>query len=466
MKILLIVPGSGDTFYCGNCFRDNLYAQALRNAGHDVSVMPLYLPLTGEFGKLDNTPLFFQATSYYVAQKLFKKGRMPTFFEKILSSKTALRLAASMSGTTSAKGMEEMTLSMINGDDKNFAKQVEKILDSNFALRMASRLSGTTSAKGMEQMTLSMIKGNDKNFAKQTKKIIHWIENHDCPDIIHLSTSMLIGIAKAIKNRVNIPIVCSLQDEEIWLNSLENHHALEAWEAIGENATYVDKFIASSEFYKSISFEKIPAIEEIDVVYSGVDIEKYKSSDYPKNPTIGFYYRMNYENGLDILTRSFIKLKTENSIPNLKLKIGGGYTRENKMFVQRMQMLLQPYANDVVWSKHYSLNEHATFYKDISLICAPLRFNDAFGLYLSEAFAAGRPAVVPNTGSFSEIVGNAGLLYSPNTAEQLANALKEMLTNSFVYETCKENALRLSQEKYNETIISEKLSSVYSELLR
>ena len=45
MKILFIVPGSGDAFYCGNCFRDNLQVKALRDLGQEVIVMPLYLPL-------------------------------------------------------------------------------------------------------------------------------------------------------------------------------------------------------------------------------------------------------------------------------------------------------------------------------------------------------------------------------------------------------------------------------------
>jgi len=416
MKILLIIPGSGDTFYCGNCFRDNLYAQALRNAGHDVTIMPLYLPLTDQSFRAD-TPLFFPATSYYVAQKFFKKGKMPRFFEKILNSPSVLRLASS--------------------------------------------LSGTTSAKGMEQMTLSMIKGEDKNFAKQTEKLMDWIENHDRPDVIHLSTSMLIGIAKAIKSRVNCPIVCSLQDEEVWLDSLDNRHAHEAWKTIGQNSKYIDKFIASSEFYKSVSLEKIPKIKNIDVVYPGVNSANYESSDYPKNPTIGFYYRMNYENGLDILAKAFVNLKEENTIPNLKLKIGGGYTRENKKFVNHIRTILQPYMNDVIWSEQYSLSEHKTFYKDISLICSPLRFNEAFGLYLSEAFAAGRPAVVPNTGSFSEIVENAGLLYSPNDSEHLTEALRKILTNPTLYETCRKNALRLSRERYNDAITAEKLLGIY-----
>jgi glycosyltransferase involved in cell wall biosynthesis len=260
MKILLIIPGSGDTLYCGNCFRDNLHAQALRNAGQDVVIMPLYLPLTDKSFRA-NTPLFFPATSYYVSQKYFGKGKMPRI--------------------------------------------VEKILDSPSVLRLASSFSGTTSAKGMEQMTLSMIKGDDKHFNRQNEKIIQWITDNDRLDIIHLSSSMLIGIAKAIKSRINIPVVCSLQDEEIWLDSLESRYAQEAWNSIRDNVSYVDRFIASSEFYKAAALGKIPEIGEIEVVYPGVNIEKYQSPDYPEAPTIGFFYRMSYENGLDILTQAF-----------------------------------------------------------------------------------------------------------------------------------------------------------------
>ena len=420
MKILLIIPGSGDTFYCGNCFRDNLYAHALRNTGHDIVIMPLYLPLTNKSFRAD-TPLFFPATSYYVSQKYYGKGKMPHV--------------------------------------------LERILDSQSVLRLASSFSGTTSAKGMEQMTLSMIKGDDKHFAQQTEKIIQWITNHDRPDIIHLSSSMLIGIAKAIKNRINIPVVCSLQDEEIWLDSLDNQFSQEAWTSIKNNVSYVDRFIASSKYYKSVALCKIPGIGEIDIVYPGVNIEKYASLYYPKNPTIGFFYRMSYENGLDILAKSFVQLKQENSIPNLKLKIGGGYTRENKSFVKSIRNILKSYSNDVIWSDHYNLNEHSAFYKDISLICVPVRYNEAAGLYLCEAFAAGRPAVAPNTGSFGEIIENAGKLYLPNDCENLAKTLKQIFTDNTLYEELKDNALSLSNEKYKDTVAAEKLLKIYSRYL-
>jgi len=416
MKILLIVTSSGDTFFCGNCLRDHLYAQALRRAGHDVVIMPLYLPLAGKSLRAD-TPLFFPATSYYVAQKYFGNRKMPRAVGKILESPLMLRLAALFSGTTSAKGLEQMTLSMITGDNAHFAEQAEKLVD--------------------------------------------WIAGHGRPDVVHLSTSMLIGVAKAIKSRIDIPVVCSLQDEEVWLDSLEGRFAREAWERIGENAKHVDRFIASSAFYQSVASGKVPAIQEIEVVYPGVDVAAHASPDDPQEPTIGFYYRMNYANGLDILAQSFIRLKKENAVPNLKLKIGGGYTRENTRFVNRIRKTLRPYRQDVIWSDAYSMDEHTVFYKGISVICAPLRFSEAFGLYVCEAFAAGRPAVVPDTGSFREIVGDAGLIYAPNDSTHLAAALREMLTNAPLYERCKTHALRLSRERYDDTVTAERLAGVY-----
>ncbi|MDL2278008.1 glycosyl transferase, partial [Parabacteroides sp. OttesenSCG-928-G07] len=128
MKILFIIPGSGDAFYCGNCFRDNLQASALRKAGHEVVIMPLYLPLKHQSFQAD-TPLFFPATTYFVAQKFFGEKKMPGWLKRITGSDSMLNMASSMSGTTSAEGMEEMTISMITGDDPAFREQVQQLID-------------------------------------------------------------------------------------------------------------------------------------------------------------------------------------------------------------------------------------------------------------------------------------------------------------------------------------------------
>jgi len=416
MKILFIIPGSGDSFYCGNCFRDNLQADALRKAGHDVIIMSLYLPLRQKSFQAD-TPLFFPATTYYTEQKFFRNRRMPQWLQRLTGSNALLKLASSLSGTTSAEGMEEMTLSMITGDDLPFAEQI--------------------------------------------KPMIEWIRDVEKPDIIHLSSTLLIGIAKTLRQHFAIPIICSVQDEEVWIDSLNEKDAKIAWQGIAENVRYVDNFVTTSEFYREIIRKRIPEITQIEVIYPGIDREKYFSENYPNEPTIGFFYRMNRLNGLDILADAFVILKKRNTIPNLKLRIGGGYSGYDKKFLRQVKKTLLPYKNDVIMYHSYSLEEHLTFFGKISVISVPIRFDEGVGLYLCEAFAAGRPTVEPKTGSFPEIVGDAGLLYEPNDAQSLADALEKLLTNKTLYNQKVEEANRLSLNRYNQKTTAEKLEKVY-----
>lgn len=421
MKVLFIIPGSGDSFYCGNCFRDNLQASALRKAGHDVIIMPLYLPLKQKSFQAD-TPLFFPATTYYVAQKFFKKKKMPKWLERITGSSAMLGIASSLSGTTSAEGMEDMTLSMITGNDPAFSQQVTELID--------------------------------------------WIETSEKPDIIHLSSSLLLGIAKEIKSRLAIPIVCSVQDEEVWIDSLDKKYANIAWKGIKDNRIHIDSFITTSNFYKNILKTKVPEIDDVNVIYPGIDRDKYKSDEYPDDPTIGFFYRMNKENGLDILAEAFVKLKKKGSIENLKLKIGGGYTGKDKGFVKGIRRILSPYMDDVEINDSYSLEEHTTFYKSITILSVPITFDEGVGLYLCEAFAAGRPAVEPATGSFPEIVANAGIIYENNSSDMLAEALEKMLADKTLLAQYQINARLLSEERYNDSVLADQLIQLYKNLIR
>ncbi|MDR0795098.1 MAG: glycosyltransferase family 4 protein [Tannerella sp.] len=419
MKILFIIPGSGDSFYCGNCFRDSLQASALRQAGHEVIVMPLYLPLTDRAFQAD-TPLFFPATTFYVANCFFRNRQMPKWMERMLGSKSALKFASSLAGSTSAEGMESMTLSMIYGDDQAFHEQVGSMID--------------------------------------------WIENHEQPDIIHFSSTLLIGIAKAIKQRIRIPVVCSMQDEEVWIDTLKAKFSKIAWKGILENIRYVDKYITTSDFYRKTALSKIPQFQDIEVIYPGVDIDRYASDTYPEYPVIGFFYHINRLNGLEILADAFVKLKRKNTIPNLKLKIGGGYTSHDKKFIRTIRKKLSLYVDDVEIKEGYRLEDHARYYSEISVICVPITFEESVGLYLCEAFAAGRPAVEPATGSFVEIVGDAGVIYSPNNSDALADALEKILSDSELYRACRQNALQLSTDRYNSYILAEKLESLYKKL--
>ena len=419
MKVLFILPGAGDSFYCGNCFRDNLQALALRKAGHEVIIMPLYLPLRQ--GSLQGgSPLFFPATTYYVEQKLFGNRKMPSWMKRMLGSAALLDMASSLSGTISAEGMEDMTLSMIEGEGVAFEENVKELID--------------------------------------------WVKQTEKPNVIQLSSSLLLGIAKELKKETDIPIVCSLQDEEVWIDSLKHEFVEKAWQGVLANARYVDRFITTSHYYQQIVMTRLPQLGHVDVIYPGIDVAKYQSDEYPACPTIGFFYRMNELDGLDILADAFVLLKQRGTIPNLKLRIGGGYMGHDKKLVRQVKRTLKPYANDVVIEDSYDMDEHADFYRRTTVLSVPLRFQEGVGLYLCEAFAVGRPVVEPNTGSFAEIVGKAGLIYEPNDALHLANALERILTDKQLYMQCQDHALTLAKERYDDMVSTRRLTELYDEL--
>ena len=116
MQIIHIVPGSGGSFYCGNCLRDSKYIRGLKDAGVDVIKVPMYLPLFADEHDLDDVPIFYGAISLYLKHTFPFLKNAPAWLDKILNSGPALKFAAHMAGSTNPKGLEDMTISMLLGE--------------------------------------------------------------------------------------------------------------------------------------------------------------------------------------------------------------------------------------------------------------------------------------------------------------------------------------------------------------
>ena len=129
MKILQIIPGSGGSFYCGNCLRDSKYVDALRKMGHPVVKLPMYLPLFGHDDSNGEVPVFYGAIGTYLQQvyPIFRKA--PAWLTRLLNSKPMMKMAASMAGSTDAKGLDEMTVSMLLGEHGKQKEELERMVD-------------------------------------------------------------------------------------------------------------------------------------------------------------------------------------------------------------------------------------------------------------------------------------------------------------------------------------------------
>ena len=389
MKIAHIIPGSGGSFYCGNCMRDSKYIRALKELGHQVIKVPLYLPIFDDAHDLDEVPVFYGAVNLYLKQQFPIFRHMPSFVEQALDSKSLLEMAARKAGSTRAKGLEEMTISMLRGEDGGQKEELERLVD--------------------------------------------WLADEAKPDIVHLSNALLLGLARRIKKRMNVTVVCSLQDEDVWVDAMEDHFRTEVWNLMSERGKDVDVFIPVSNYFSGEIHKRmvIPEIK-MQTVYLGVDTADYFPKPIAeKGPVIGYLSRMCEENGLAVLVDAFILLRKNPEYSSVKLKITGGKTGDDLQFIkeQKRKLIKAKLENDVFWVDEFEGEERRKLFDSVRLISVPVLNGEAFGLYMLEAMASGIPMVQPALGAFPEVIGTSGggVIYGENKPELLAKTLGELI---------------------------------------
>src|ERR1035437_1723504 len=391
MKILHIIPGSGGSFYCGNCMRDSKYVPALKALGHDVVKLPMYLPLFANVEEENDTPVFYGAVSIYLKQlyPFFRKA--PKWVDSLLNAKPLLKLAAKYSGSTDARGLEDMTISMLMGEEGLQSEELERMVD--------------------------------------------WIVDHYKPDVIHLSNALLLGLAPTIKRRLDTVLICSLQDEDVWVDVMDPQFRDRVWGLMQKAVEYVDGFVAVSDYYAARMKEsmKIPQ-EKLTSIHIGVDPADYFPHPIEnKKRTIGYVSRMCHENGLDILVDAFIGLKKRSGFEDVTLMITGGSTALDNKYLNNLKALLKKnnLQDQVHFHEDFSAAGLKDFYEKVMVLSVPVRNGEAFGIYLLESMASGVPVIQPALGAFPEIINlsGGGVVYQPNEPAALNQALADILSN-------------------------------------
>ncbi len=129
LKIVFLTPGTGG-WYCGACMRDNALAKSLHAAGHEVSLLPMYLPLQLDEEMLESAraaPVFFGGINVYLQQKFALFRHTPGWFDQLLDHPRLLRRVARHSHMTSAREHGEMTLAMLRLEDSRLGKELDKL---------------------------------------------------------------------------------------------------------------------------------------------------------------------------------------------------------------------------------------------------------------------------------------------------------------------------------------------------
>jgi glycosyltransferase involved in cell wall biosynthesis len=426
MKIVNIVPGFGGTFYCGNCLRDSGFASALRKAGQEAIILPVYLPLTSR-GNVQETPVFYGAVNIYLKQVFPIFRHMPSWMEHMLNSQAMLKLAASKAGSTRAQGLEELTESMLLGKEGRQGKELDEL--------------------------------------------VSFLKHHEKPDVVHFSNALLLGMARQIREEIGVPIVCSLQDEDVWVDPMNEPYPARIWDLLVEKAGDVDAFVAVSHYFAGVMKKKMKLPDEkVHVVHIGVDPAEYEYfPDPPTSPAIGYLSRICEDNGFGILADAFILLKSGHGFDDLRLIATGGMTGDDKPFFQEQLKKLQKAGleKDFSVQEDFSPGNMGAFFKSVSVLSVPVLKGEAFGLYQIEALASGVPLVQPALGVFPEIIRatDAGLLYEPNTGGALAECLARLLNDKQRLAGFRANGRKAVEEKFNCSLLTSKMIEVYNKLV-
>jgi len=387
VRIAQILPGSGSKFFCENCARDGSLVRGLRDRGHEVVLGSLYLPLDGS-PAASPPPVFFGAVNLYLHHRFPSLGRLPPWLERLLDSDTVLRLAGCLSGATDAAALEGLTISMLRGEEGSQAEELERLMAWLAEVR---------------------------------------------PDVVHLSNCLLLGIARRVRRELGIPVACSLQDEDSWIDALGEEARAAAWGLLRERSADVDLFLPVSAWYGRFVGERLGlSAERLAVVPIGIDLEGFPAAAAerrPGPPVIGFLSHLCERMGAGILAGAFVRLASDGRFPGLRLRYAGGSTGADASFLRALKRDFGGLRERVRFVGSFRREERIRFLSSLTVLSVPVQGGEAFGTFILEALAAGVPVVQPRLGGFAELVTDTGggLLYEPNTPEALAEALAELL---------------------------------------
>ncbi len=412
MKITFLTAGTG-SYHCGACMRDNTLVTALHRDGHEVALLPMYLPMILDeevLPQVKKAPIFFGGINVYLQQKFSLFRHTPRWLDRLFNGAGLLRSAAKRSHMTNARDHGEMTLAMLRVEESRLTKELDKLVD--------------------------------------------WLAHHEKPDVLCLSNALLAGLTRELKRRLNLPVIAFFQGEDTFLDSLPDPFREACWNEMKERLEEADLLVSPSRFYADLMAERLGiGPERIEVLANGIKLEGYGPATEEGPPAIGYLARMSREKGLGNLVDAFLALRSRGGHDHCRLKIAGSCTTSDEAFVaaQKGKIEQAGLSGAVHWRPNLTREEKEEFLRSLTLFSVPVTNPEAFGLYVVEAMASGVPVVQPRTSSFPEIIEatGGGELVAPGDPEELASAWARLLDRPDELRAMGERGRRGAAERYS-----------------
>ena len=290
MKIAYVTAGAAGMF-CGSCMRDNTLVAALARLGHEATLVPTYTPIRTDEQDVSSGHVFFGGINVYLQQKSWLFRHTPWLLDRLLDFKPLLR--------------------------------------------WVSRYAARTQAKELGELTVSMLQGEHGKQSKEVAKLVRWLAHDLRPETINLTNALLSGFVRSLRKAWPGPVLCSLQGDDIFTESLPAPYKARALALIRERGQDMTAFVATSAYYAAFmaGYFGVPR-EKVHVVLPGLNLEGHGGRPGRDGQpfTVGYFARICPEKGFHNLVDAFILLKKMPGTQEARLHASGWLGESSRHF--------------------------------------------------------------------------------------------------------------------------------------
>jgi glycosyltransferase involved in cell wall biosynthesis len=427
VRILSFTGGAG-TMYCGSCLRDNALAAEMLARGHDVLLTPVYTPTRTDEHNVSRRHVFFGGISVYLQQHSSVFRYTPRVLDRLWDSDWALRLATSRQIKVDPHSLGALTVSMLRGERGFQRKEIRKLLD--------------------------------------------WLVTEPAFDVVNLPYSLLLGLAEPLKRALKVPICCTLQGEDLFLDSLGEPYRRQSLDLIREAARHVDAFLPVSQYYLEYmpSYLGVPA-EKMRLAPLGINLHGYAPRQSARvDPfTIGFFARVSAEKGLHVLCDAYRRFRKHAEGGGAVRLLAAGYLApEHQAYLDgiKRQMGEWGLAGELEYRGELDRAQKIAFLQSLDVMSVPATYAEPKGIFLLEAMANAVPVVQPRRGAFPEILAKTGggLIVDADDPDALAEGLIAIRRDPALAAALGAAGAAGVREHYNAGRMAEVVESIYREL--
>jgi glycosyltransferase involved in cell wall biosynthesis len=410
---------------------DNTLVAALARQGHDVLLVPTYTPIRTDEEDVSQRRVFFGGINVYLQQKLGLLFRHTPWF-------------------------------------------LDRLLDAPPLLRWVSRFAVKTQAEDLGDLTVSMLQGEQGRQRKEVAKIVRWLAREVRPQLVNLTNALLSGMVHEIKRKLGVPVLCSLQGDDIYLESLPAPYRAKCLDLVRAHCREIDGFLATSAYYADFmaGYFAIPR-DRIHVVHPGLNLAGHgtpRPAAGGRPFTVGYFARLCPEKGFHVLAEAFRLLKKKPGAEGCRLHASGWLGENNRPWFEEIKGRLKDWGLHEDF-QHVESPDHAgkvSFLHGIDVLSVPTVYREPKGLYVLEALANGVPVVQPRHGSFPELIAatGGGLLHNPEDPADLADQLYHLLRNPDHAEELGRKGKEVVHARFHAGRMAEETLAVYRQYLK